>query len=134
MNDHEAIYQLYARYAAGMDDKRFELTRETFSTDGRFSLHIKGTEAIPPIDGKQAIGDFIESTTRGQDDQRRHVITNVRIAEEGAKQIAYATLSLFVTTDTSLSVQCTGSYRSEIVEENGETRFGHMHLDLDGQF
>lgn len=134
MNDHEAIYQLYARYAAGMDNKQFELTRDTFATDGRFSLHIKGTEAIPPIEGKQAIGDFIENTTRDQDDQRRHVITNVRIAQEDGSQIAYGTLSLFVTTDTALSLQCTGVYRSEIVQENGEARFGHMHLDLDGQF
>jgi len=134
MNDHEAIYQLYARYAAGMDSRRFELTRETFASNARFSLNIKGTEAMPPIDGKQEIGDFIETTTREQSDQRRHVISNVRTSQEDGSEVAYAYLSLFVTTDDGLTVQCTGQYRSEIVEEDGELRFGHMQLDLDGQF
>jgi len=134
MNDHEAVYQLYSRYAAGMDTGQFELTREVFASNARFSLNIKGAEAMPPIDGKQEIGDFIETTTRGQDDQRRHVITNVRTSEEGGKNVAYAYLSLFVTTDAALTLQCTGQYRSEIVEEGGQLRFGHMHLDLDGAF
>ena len=134
MNDHEAVYQLYARYAAGMDNREFALTRETFASNARFSLNIKGTEAMPPIDGKQAIGDFIETTTREQNDQRRHVISNVRTSQEGGTEVAHAYLSLFVTTDDGLTVQCTGQYRSEIVEEDGELRFGHMQLDLDGQF
>lgn len=134
MHDHEAIYQLYSRYAAGMDTRQFALTRETFASNARFSLDIKGTEAMPAIDGKQEIGDFIENTTRGQDDQRRHVITNIRTGEEAGAQVAYAYLSLFVTTDEALTLQCTGQYRSEIVEEDGAARFGHMHLDLDGQF
>jgi 3-phenylpropionate/cinnamic acid dioxygenase small subunit len=134
MNDHEAVYQLYTRYAAGMDNRQFELTRETFATGASFSLNIKGTEAVAPIEGKQAVGDFIETTTREQTDQRRHVITNIRIAQEGGGDVAYAYLSLFVTDDSGLTVQCTGQYRSEIVEEDGEPRFGRMHLDLDGAF
>jgi len=134
MNDHEAVYQLYTRYAAGMDNRQFELTRETFATDASFSLNIKGTEAVAPIEGKQAVGDFIETTTREQTDQRRHVITNVRIAQEGGADVAYAYLSLFVTDDAGLTIQCTGQYRSEVVEENGEPHFGRMHLDLDGAF
>ena len=134
MNDHEAVYQLYARYAAGMDSRQFALTRETFASNARFSLNIKGTEAMPPIDGKQEISEFIETTTREQNDQRRHVISNVRTSQEGGTEVAHAYLSLFVTTDDGLTVQCTGQYRSEIVEEDGELRFGHMQLDLDGQF
>jgi len=48
--------------------------------------------------------------------------------------VAYAYLSLFVTDDSGLTVQCTGLYRSEIVEEDGAVRFGNMHLELDGAF
>jgi len=134
MNDHEAVYQLYARYAAGMDNRKFELTREVFAANSRFSLTIKGADAMPPIDGKQAIGDFIETTTREQTDTRRHVLTNILITQEDGRQVAYAYLSLMVNTDDALTLQCTGQYRSEIVEENGELRFGHMHLALDSAF
>jgi 3-phenylpropionate/cinnamic acid dioxygenase small subunit len=134
MNDSEAVHQLYAHYAAGMDNAQFELTREVFASNSRFSLNIQGTEAVPPIDGKQAIGDFIETTTREQNDQRRHVITNIRSSVEGGKTVAYGYLALFVTTDDGVAIQCTGQYRSEIVEEGGKLHFGHMHLDLDGAF
>ena len=134
MTDHEAIYQLYTRYAAGMDSKQFDMIRSAFADDARFSIAIKGTEAVPPIDGGQAITDFIESTTRGQNDQRRHVITNIRIGEEDGKLIAYGLLSLFVNDDDGLRIQATGQYRSEILERSGDVHFGHMHLDLDGAF
>ena len=134
MHDQTAVYALYVDYAAGMDIKEFDLTRNTFASDSTFSLTIKGSPAIEPIRGAQAIGDFIESTTRAQTDQRRHVITNVRHVEEGGAHVAYAYLSLLVTDEAGLSAQCTGLYRSEIVEEDGAPRFGNMHLELDGAF
>jgi len=134
MHDQLAVYALYVDYAAGMDIRDFALTRNTFASNATFSLNIKGSPAIEPIHGAQAIGDFIETTTREQTDQRRHVITNIRHTEEGGVHIAYGYLSLFVTDDSGLTVQCTGMYRSEIVEENGALRFGNMQLDLDGAF
>jgi len=90
MNDHEAVYQLYTRYAAGMDNRQFELTRETFATDASFSLNIKGTEAVAPIQGKQRSATSSRHD-REQNDQRRHVITNVRIAQEGGADVATPT-------------------------------------------
>jgi hypothetical protein len=129
-----AVYALYVDYAAGMDIKDFALTRNTFASDATFTLNIKGSPAIEPIRGAQAIGDFIEGTTRDQTDQRRHVITNIRNVEEDGVHVAYGYLSLLVTDDAGLSAKCTGLYRSEIVEEDGGLRFGNMHLDLDSAF
>ena len=134
MHDQLAVNELYVDYAAGMDIRDFDLTRNTFASGATFSLDIKGTPAIEPIRGGQAIGDFIETTTRAQLDQRRHVISNIRHVEEAGVHVAYAYLSLFVTDDSGLTVQCTGLYRSEIVEEDGAVRFGNMHLELDGAF
>jgi len=132
MNDHEAVYQLYTRYAAGMDNRQFELTRETFATDASFSLNIKGTEAVAPIEGKQAVGDFIETTTREQTDQRRHVITNVRFSNETDTETrATAILSLFVTLNNQLTTQATGWYDCQAVLDDGTWRFARMYLTLD---
>src|SRR5579871_4138217 len=100
MHDQLAVYALYVDYAAGMDIGEFALTRNTFASDATFSLNIKGTPAIEPIHGAQAIGDFIETTTRAQTDQRRHVLTNIRHVEENGVQVAYAYLSLLVTDDS----------------------------------
>jgi hypothetical protein len=134
MHDPMAVYALYVDYAAGMDIKDFALTRDTFAADATFTLNIKGTPAIEPIRGAQAIGDFIETTTRAQTDQRRHVITNIRHVDENGIHVAYGYLSLLVTDDAGLIAKATGIYRSEIVEEDGGLRFGNMHLDLDSGF
>jgi hypothetical protein len=133
MPDYNAVCQLFSRYAAGMDTKNFALTTETFAANARFEVNLDGRDIAPPIDGKQRIGDFFETATRRQSDQRRHVITNVRTTDEDGKQIAYAYLTLVVTTDGVLTVKQTGMLRSEIVEEAGELRFGLMQLALDGR-
>ena len=134
MFDHQAVVALYNDYACGMDIKDFDLTRNTFAADAVFSLDIKGEQPMDAIQGGKTIGDFIEETTRGQGDQRRHVISNVRVVEEGGKQVGYAYLSLFVTDDSGLTPKATGLYRGEIVEEGGRLRFAKMHLALDEAF
>ncbi len=134
MADRGAIEEIFARYAWGMDSRQFQFTRETFAEDARFTLDIQGTPAIEPLSGA-AIGDFIETTTREQKDQRRHVITNLHIEDEredSATAIAY--LSLLVTENDELHAQATGVYRTEVDRRDGEWRFRTMHLDLDRPF
>lgn len=134
MADRDAIEELFARYAWGMDSRQFQFTRETFADDARFSLDIQGTPAIEPLVGS-GICDFIETTTREQTDQRRHVITNLHLEDEqndSATAIAY--LSLMVTENGELHAQATGVYKTEVDSRDGAWRFRTMHLDLDRPF
>jgi 3-phenylpropionate/cinnamic acid dioxygenase small subunit len=134
MADRGAIEEIFARYAWGMDSRQFQFTRETFAEDARFTLDIQKTPAIEPLTGT-AIGDFIETTTREQKDQRRHVITNLHIEDEqedSATAIAY--LTLMVTENGELHAQATGVYRTEVDRRDGKWRFRTMHLDLDRPF
>jgi SnoaL-like domain len=133
--DHFAINELFAWYAWGMDSGQFSFTRDTFTADASFSLDIVGEPVIDPINGGEAIGDFIETTTREQTDQRRHVITNVHLENEqddSATAIAY--LSLMVTEAGRLRPQATGVYTTEAVHDRERWRFRRLHLTLDRPF
>jgi len=126
MSDMQTVEQLFATYAWSMDSKEFELFDEVFSEDSTFVVSIAGTVAAS-FEGRAATVDFIRSTTLEQTDQRRHVITNVRLA--GAK--ATATLTLLVVDNGELILKSCGVYTVDLVQENGEWRFGAMDLALD---
>jgi 3-phenylpropionate/cinnamic acid dioxygenase small subunit len=134
MSDFETASELYARYAAGMDTKQFELTRGVFAEQAKFRFSMRGVEAIEPVVGRDPIGDFCEQTTHEQDDQRRHLVSNVRTERVDGELVSHAVLTLCVTKDEELKIHCTGTYRNVIVEEEGEPRFAEMHISLDGQY
>src|SRR3982751_749405 len=99
-----------------MDANDFGLLGEVFADQASFTIEIAGMdEPIGPFEGRQAIIDFISGAVTEQNDQRRHVITNIRQDGGGATAI----LSLFVTADGELVVQTTGVYRTELTEEGG---------------
>jgi uncharacterized protein (TIGR02246 family) len=127
MPDHAAVAELFARYAAAMDDADFERLGAVFTADATFTVDITGGPTVGPYESRDAIVEFISSTTQEQQDQRRHVITNVR--RDGDE--AYGILSLFVTAEGELTVQSTGVYRTELGDENGTVRFRSMYLTLD---
>ena len=108
--------------------KEFELFDEVFSEGATFVVSIAGTVAAGPFEGRAALVDFIRSTTLDQTDQRRHVITNVRLAG-GDK--ATSTLTLLVVDNGELIVKSCGVYRVDLVQEGGAWRFGAMDLALD---
>ena len=127
MPDYATAAQLFARYAAAMDDNDFDVLADVFTRDATFTVDITGGPTVGPYDSRDSIVEFISTTTKEQQDQRRHVITNVRL--EG--DVAYGILSLFVTADGELTVQSTGVYRTDLAEEDGALRFANMYLTLD---
>lgn len=128
MIDQQTVSQLFSTYAWSMDAREFDLFDEVFSEDASFVVSIAGAVAAGPFEGRAALVDFIRSTTLEQQDQRRHVITNVRLAGDGG---ATATLTLLVVDNGVLTVKSCGVYRVGLVQEGGAWRFGTMDLALD---
>jgi len=127
MADYSKVCDLFARYASAMDDNNYAMLRDVFTDDATFTVDITGGPTVGPFESGDAIVEFISSTTEEQQDQRRHVITNVRI--DGDK--AYGILSLFVTANAELVVQTTGVYATTLAEQGGGPRFSSMYLTLD---
>lgn len=126
MSDMQTVSQLFSTYAWSMDSKEFELFDEVFSENATFAVSIAG-DVVATFEGRGPLVDFIRTTTLEQTDQRRHVITNVRLSGEKAT----ATLTLLVVDSGELIVKSCGVYAVDLVTENGEVRFGAMDLALD---
>jgi hypothetical protein len=131
MIDQSTLQQLFATYAWGMDGKEFHLLNEVFTEDATFAGTIAGGGSFGPFEGRSAIVDFITEVTKGQGDQRRHVITNTLLRGETS---ALANLTLIVIADGQLTVQATGVYSVELAQEGGAWRFKTMSLALDLMF
>jgi hypothetical protein len=127
MADYAQVCDVFARYAAAMDDNAFGVLRDVFTDDAVFTVDITGGPTVGPFESADAIVEFISSTTEEQQDQRRHVITNVRLDGD----TAYGVLSLFVTAGGELVVQTTGVYKVALAEQGGGVRFSSMYLTLD---
>jgi 3-phenylpropionate/cinnamic acid dioxygenase small subunit len=133
--DRLAINQAFASYAWAMDAKDWDLLGQVFTEDASFTVAVAGGPTVGPFEGRAAIVDFISSTTAAQQDQRRHVITNVRMEREGpGEATATAILTLIVTAAGELTVHSTGPYRVDVVDEGDAWRFRRMHLALDRPF
>lgn len=135
MADRIAIAELFALYAWGIDSAQLHLTRGTFTDDAHYALEILGEPVLEPIDSGDAIIAFLTQATGEQNDQRRHVITNVHLEDEtndSATAVAY--LSLMITDNGELRPQATGVFRTEAVRQATGWRFSRMHLNLDRPF
>ena len=135
MADRSAIDQLFADYGWPMDSREFSVLGDTFSEDATFTIAITGGDTIGPIVGRDAIVEFCSSTVSEQTDQRRHVITNVRVgAQTETEAEVTAILTLIVVADGALTVKSSGLYRTRAVLDGEAWRFASMHLTLDLPF
>jgi len=133
--DKRELDQLFAQYGWPMDSREWPVLETVFTADATFTIAITGGDTIGPIEGRDAIVDFCSTTVNAQTDQRRHVITNVRVErEEGGVAVATAILTLVVVENGRLEVKSSGLYRTEVVEDAGALRFRSMHLTLDLPF
>ena len=135
MIDRDSLEQLFAQYGWPMDSKEFPTLNQVFTKDASFTVQIAGGDTYGPIEGREAIYDFVSQTVGAQTDQRRHVITNMRLersTDEGAT--ATAILTLLVIDNGQIDVKSSGLYRGDIVQEDGDWRFSNLHLHLDMPF
>ena len=135
MADRSAIDQLFADYGWPMDSREFSVLGDVFTKDAEFTIVITGGDTIGPISGRDAIVEFCSSTVGEQQDQRRHVITNVRIGPQTENDATVtAILTLIVVAEGALTVKSSGLYRTQVVLDGDAWRFTNMHLTLDLPF
>ena len=135
MSDRDQIAEMLANYSWMMDAGDFEALNDVFTDDASFLIHIAGADSIGPIEGREAIIEFIGNTVSGQQDQRRHVISNQRFeSHDGEEAVITATLTLNVIAKGSLEVKATGVYRAELVRADGDWKMEGLTISLDLPF
>ena len=105
------------------------MLRDVLTDDARFVAHIADGPTAGPLESGDAVVDFISSTTATQHGQRRHVMTSVWRQGE----TAHAFVSLFETANGRTRVLTAGTYRTTVVETDGDARFSDIAVRLDGQ-
>ena len=135
MADRHAVAELFASYAAANDLRDVGLIGDCFTSDGAFILHIAGGDTIGPLEPRDEVLAFFGSAFAAQSDQRRHVVTNIRLlesADDRARVEAY--LTLIVTDGGTTELKSAGRYDAVVVGDGTGWRFRAMTLFLDSGF
>jgi len=127
----ERIY----RYAWGYDERDAELLAACFTDDGVWEGTIMGTDPVGPFDGRAAVVEFLTGFWDVQQDQRRHIFTNIIIDQIGPDTAtAHAYLMLTAAGDEKMQPQTTGPYRFQLVRDSGVWRIGRLSAGFDAPF
>lgn len=129
------IMETVNRYAWGYDTRDLELMGNCFAADGVFEVLLRGHEGWGPYQGRDAIVKWLSSVMEGQNDQRRHCVTNAIFREMGpTSALVESYLVLTAVEDGTLRVVCTGTYHDEMVKEDGAWCIRRKILRLDNAF
>jgi hypothetical protein len=135
MADHDAIADLFAKYAWANDTHDQALLGSLFAEEATFALSIAGETAVGPLTGVAALTGFFGEAWGAQSDQRRHVTTNFRYVGESADASQVVAYLLLMATDAGeVSVRCTGIYDTQVARDGDGWRFASMSIELDSGF
>lgn len=131
--DRLEIIDLLHRYGHTYDEGHLDRLGELFAEDAVFEFRPAIGDFPDRLEGRAAIVERMSdrfAATRPA--QRRHIITNVAVTEQGTDRASTACyLLLGSTTDGTLTLPVAGRYTDELVRQDGVWRFAHRVLTLD---
>lgn len=132
MADRGKINDALNRYAWGYDQNDIGAIARCFATDAVMSMKIQDGDLIGPFEGREAILGLMKGSLEAQDDQRRHVTTNVFVDDETDDSATVTSYLLLVTiADGALNVISSGWYRDRFAVEDGQWVIADRFLQLD---
>lgn len=135
MTHREEIESLMGRYTHAYDLDRMGEMKALFTEDAVMTMQIADGDLIGPFEGGDAIVSMMTDAHDGQDDVRRHVISNLvleDLTDRSARAVSY--LTLLSIADGKVSLLSTGRYEDELVNDNGQWLFSKRHIALDLPF
>lgn len=132
MPDRGAIENVLNRYSLAYDENDMADMADCFAEDAVLTMSIQGGDLIGPFEGRAAIVKLMADSLASQNDQRRHLGTNLIVRggdEDSAQAVSY--LTLIAIQDDTLKVLSTGRYEDELVRQDGTWRLSKRHIALD---
>jgi ketosteroid isomerase-like protein len=127
-DDREQIRELYARYANYVDAARFDDWIDCFTSDGIFESPLMGLFKGPE-ELRRFTGQYENSWAGGG---VRHMMVNVSFDIEGDTATGTCGLIYFKVHDGKSAYLLTGGYRDTLRKVDGEWRFSHRKVYIDG--
>ncbi len=133
--DQLQILGVIARYAWSYDERDLEVMKDTFTEDAVFDSNVRTEYVAEPLRGRDAIAARMREFMDGQEDQRRHHITNALVlgqTDDSAHVMAF--LLLTAATDAGVRLVTTGVYDVRLRKEAGRWRMEHVLAGFDAPF
>lgn len=135
MSHRDAIENLMGRYTHAFDLDRLHEMKACFTEDAVMTMQIADGDLIGPFEGADAIVQMMTDAHDGQDDVRRHVVSNLvlsDVTETSARAVSY--LTLLSIADGRVTLLSTGRYEDDLVNDGGQWSFAKRHVALDLPF
>jgi uncharacterized protein (TIGR02246 family) len=126
--DREEIRDLYARYAATIDDGDYDAWLECFTDDGVFESSRFGRHS--GRDGLRRFTQIYRDSLGGA--QVRHVCTNLLFRIEGDAATGSCYLIYYHCNDGKIQQAAVGHYRDTMRKTGGRWKFQSRKVALDG--
>jgi hypothetical protein len=128
------IAETFYRFAIGHDESRIDVLRSCFAADGVLEVAQGHAEPFTTHRGRQVIGDALAHIIGQQDDQRRHLISNIVVEHLGAasaRALAYGLVSA-VGPGYGLRLGASVIYVADLAREaDGCWRFTRFFIGMD---
>jgi uncharacterized protein (TIGR02246 family) len=128
LEDREEIRELYARYAATIDEGQFDAWLDCFTEDGVFESSRFGRHA--GRDGLAKFTQIYRDSLGGA--QVRHVCTNLLFKIEGDAAAGSCYLIYYHCKDGKIQQAAVGHYRDTLRKAGGRWKFQSRKVALDG--
>ncbi|MHB1953600.1 MAG: nuclear transport factor 2 family protein [Sulfobacillus sp.] len=123
------------RYGWAYDERNPELLGDCFSENGIWEGSVMGVEDVGPFEGRAEIVKFLSSFWDFQQDQRRHLFTNIIIDDlKETRAVAHAYLILTASSNSTMTPVTTGPYRFELLRQADSWRLTLLSGGFDAPF
>lgn len=132
MSERSAIDNLLNEYALAYDENDMDVMAECFTTDAVLTLRVADGDLVGPFEGRDAIVAMMRDSLASQNDQRRHIVTNLVLRElSGTSAVVESYLTLISVSGGALTVLATARYEDRLVLGDGRWQFSKRHIQLD---
>ncbi len=126
--DREQIREIYARYANTVDAGQFDAWIDCFTPDGVFESPLMGRFA-----GQEELRKFTQQYHHSwAGGGVRHMMVNVSFEVTGDTATGTCGLIYFKVQNGKSEYLLTGGYRDTLRKDNGEWRYTHRQVYIDG--
>jgi 3-phenylpropionate/cinnamic acid dioxygenase small subunit len=133
MDEVSEISQLFARYAAALDDETFDELPAFFTDDAQWSCTAFPSREMVACSGRESVCESI-STSRAEG-ITRHFLSNLLIHVTEPEWARVSTYLFFtVVTEDAVTALSTGRYRADVTRDGGGWRFRRLELTLDSNY
>jgi hypothetical protein len=133
--DRVLIAERIYRYGWAYDERDARRLGECFTEDAAWEGNIMGQTPVGPFEGRDRIVEWLTEFWTVQQDQRRHMFTNVITDQHSeAEAMSHAYLLLTASSDAAMIPQTAGPYRFLLTRQQHDWRIKHLIGGFDAPF